>query len=368
MKNKLCCIFTTAPHYRSAIYQLIDKTYDCDWFFHNGKTDIKRLDYNLLNGSVTIHKYKKLPLGFTYQKGVLSLLFKPYNHYFIFLYSNCLSTWLFLFLAKLFPNKKVYGWTHGWYGKESKFEAVIKKLVFKRADEIFTYGNYARDLMIKEGFKADHIHTLHNSLDYEKQLELRNSGLTSDIYKEHFSNNSPVLIFIGRLTPIKKLDMIVEALSKLKDKGELYNLVFVGDGPEKQKLEEVANRLNVSEQIWFYGACYDEKTNAELIYNADLCVAPGNVGLTAMHTMVFGTPVISHDDFPYQMPEFEAIIPDKTGCFFKRNDINDLSERISEWFRVNGNLRDDVRNNCYIEIDTQWNPNFQIDVIKNVIK
>ena len=55
------------------------------------------------------------------------------------------------------------------------------------------------------------------------------------------------------------------------------------------------------------GECYSEETNAKLIYNADLCVAPGNIGLTAIHVMMFGCPAITHNDFKWQMPEFEAI-------------------------------------------------------------
>lgn len=74
-------------------------------------------------------------------------------------------------------------------------------------------------------------------------------------------------------------------------------------------------RERVDKNVWFYGSCYDEQTNAELIYNADMCVAPGNVGLTAIHAMTFGCPVITHSDFKWQMPEFEAIHPGKTGDF-----------------------------------------------------
>lgn len=367
MKNKLCCIFTTAPHYRKAIYELIDRTYDCIWFFNDEVNDIKRIDYNDLAGRVYIKKLHKLPLGFTYQSGMVAQLFKPYKKYFVFLYSNSLSTYLFLFLSKLFPGKKVIGWTHGWYGKETKMEALIKKIVFKQADEILTYGNYARELMIKEGFKADHIHTIHNSLNYEEQIKLRNSNLDSNIYKEHFGNNLPVLIFIGRLTAVKKLDMLIHALACLKEKGKFFNLILVGDGVEKYRLEELTQKLQLSKNVWYYGACYDERMNAELIFNADLCVAPGNVGLTAMHTMVFGTPVLSHDNFSFQMPEFEAIVPGKTGDFFTYNDLNSLANKISEWFATNGNIRDEIRANCYKEIDSQWNPQFQINVIKSVI-
>ncbi len=71
-------------------------------------------------------------------------------------------------------------------------------------------------------------------------------------------------------------------------------------------------------RIWLYGACYDEEIIGELIFNAQLCVSPGNVGLTAMHSLVYGTPVITHNNFSNQSPEFEAIIDGKTGSFSKK--------------------------------------------------
>ena len=161
--------------------------------------------------------------------------------------------------------------------------------------------------------------------------------------------------------------MLVEAVAHLKAKGEKYNLIFVGDGVERESLELRVERLGLRDRVWFYGACYDEAVNAELVYNADLCVAPGNVGLTAMHTLMFGCPVITHNDFRWQMPEFEAISQYHTGNFFVRDDQLSLEEKISEWFRVNGAIRDEVRNWCYKEIDEQWNPYFQMNVIKSIL-
>ena len=134
----------------------------------------------------------------------------------------------------------------------------------------------------------------------------------------------------------------------------------------RKELEQEVKSLNISEQVWFYGACYDELVNAELVYNADLCVAPGNVGLTAIHALMFGCPVITHNDFSYQMPEFEAITPYYTGNFFKRGDQESLNDKIIEWFRVNGNQRGHIKQLCYKEVDEQWNPYFQMDVIKKV--
>ena len=53
------------------------------------------------------------------------------------------------------------------------------------------------------------------------------------------------------------------------------------------------------------------------------------------------------------MPEFEAISPYHTGNFFTRGDQQSLNQVISEWFVVNGNLREYVQNLCYKEIDNQ---------------
>lgn len=82
--------------------------------------------------------------------------------------------------------------------------------------------------------------------------------------------------------------------------------------------------------MWFYGACYDEKQIAEFLYNADLCVSPGNVGLNAMHAMTFGCPVIRHSNMVAQMPEVEAIEDGLTGTYFEENNIESLAQSIKK--------------------------------------
>lgn len=39
--KKLCLIYNTAPRYREAVLRVIDKEYDCDWYFGYTHTDIK---------------------------------------------------------------------------------------------------------------------------------------------------------------------------------------------------------------------------------------------------------------------------------------------------------------------------------------
>ena len=367
--SKICLIFNTPSLYRKLIYSRIDQEFDCDWFFGDWDANVKSFDTACLKHPVKYLHVNNPGKSWYSVEGVVSLLKnKLYDRYLMIGDAHDLSTWRMLLWKNLFyRKKKIYFWTHGWYGKESSFERIVKKMFYRMADGVFLYGNYAKGLMIKEGIKDDKLFVIHNSLDYDAQLEIRKHIRPSTIYKDYFNNSNKNIVFLGRLTTIKRLDMLLEAVSLLKAKGELYNITFVGDGVERERLELCSSKLNIQNQVWFYGACFDEARNAEFVYNADLCVSPGNIGLTAMHMLMFGTPVITHDNYELQMPEFEAIVPHKTGLFFKYGDVNDLCDKIQEWFRVNGELRDYVRQSCYQEIDSQWTPDFQLNVLHSVL-
>ncbi len=369
MQSKLCLIYNTAPRYREAIFRAIDQEYDCDWYFGHTKNDIKEMDTKLLKN---VFYYKTLgnPYKLYLKKGILRLLFKKkYQNFFILAEVRSITDYLFLGLASFFLKKKhIYIWTHGWYGRENGLIAKLKLWQIKKATGVFVYGDRAKKLLIKQGIPEDKLFVIHNSLDYDTQKSLRNSLHPSNIYINHFHNDLPIIIFIGRLTKVKKLEILIDAIANLRDNGELYNLVLIGDGIDANNLKAKTLEKSLQEQVWFYGACYDEKTNAELIYNADLCISPGNVGLTAMHSMMFGCPVITHNNFNWQMPEYEAIKPGITGDFFKMDDVSDLVKTINCWFTKKSDKREKVREACFNEIDTNWNPCYQLDMIKNNMK
>lgn len=366
LMSKLCIVYNIASHYREAIFRLIDREYDCDWYFGANTTHIKGMDLSVLEHVTTVHNKTVIHSPLYYQKGIVALLFKKqYPVYLILGELYCLSTWLFIVLRKLFyPRKRVYFWSHAWYGREGALKVLLKKVFFGLVDGTFVYGDYARDLMIKHDFDGKKLFVIHNSLAYDKQLAIRQCLKQSDIYQRHFGNDAPTLIFIGRLTEEKRIDWLIEALAIMKTRNRICNLIVVGAGEAEQQLKMLAANQGLSGQVWFYGACYDEEKNAELIYNADLCVSPGNVGLTAVHSMMFGTPVITHDTFKYQGPEFEAIHPGVTGAFFEYGKPESIVACVMDWLTQHGEMREEVRKECYEEIDNYWNPVYQINVIK----
>lgn len=366
---KIHLIFPYAALYRQPIYKLMDETFDCVFHFcANDHTALKKMDYTVLKDCRFDLEDKTVHGQWKFFKGLSSIEFHPGDIVITPGNVRYLSFWLLMLKNKLFrKNWVIIPWTHAWYGKEPWYQVIIKKVFYSLSTYVLLYGNYAKKLMLSEGFKESKLKVIYNSLNYDEQLILRNSLTESEIYQQHFGNDHPVLVMIGRLNLRKKLNLLVDAIAKLNKRGEFYNVVLIGDGEDRVALERQVEDNGLTKQFWFYGASYDDRENAELIYNSDMCVVPGDIGLTAIHTMMFGVPSITHDYFPIQGPEFEAIIEGKTGSFYKKDDVDSLAEVISQWFRKYGNDRELIRQYCYSEIDAHWNPYVQLKIIKDVI-
>ena len=361
---KVAMVFPYAPSYREPIYSLMDEAFDCTFFFcGDSHRNLKYMDYSVLKHVNTELKDSSWH-GLRFYRGISKIDFSNFD---IIVHPGTLrnpSSW-FLQIKMLFRKgaPKIVLWTHGWYGKESKIEKILKKIYFSMVDQILLYGNYAKDGLAALGVKPEKLKVIYNSLDYDAQLKLRQSIVPSDIYKEHFGNDNKVLICICRLELRKRIDFLFDALGLLNNGEEQYNVVIIGDGQDKEHLVSKVKEKRIENNVWFYGACYNEKVNAELLYNADLCVVPGDVGLTAIHSMMFGTPLITHNCFKYQGPEFESVKPMVTGCFFEHNNVKSLADKIADWFIQNKD-RNKVRSECFREIDRTWNPHVQLDILR----
>lgn len=78
---------------------------------------------------------------------------------------------------------------------------------------------------------------------------------TTEIRKKHNLYNRIVLLYVGRLVPSKCVDFLIKAIPNLsKD----FSLVIVGDGKERENLENLASSLNVLDRVIFAGKVSDE--------------------------------------------------------------------------------------------------------------
>ena len=279
-----------------------------------------------------------------------------------------LSNWIAALILRL-RRKQVVFWSHGLYGNESLLKKLLRSTFFKLATHHLLYERRAKQVMVENGFKPEIIDVVFNSLDYEKSIKLRKSTFTINKEKtlNFFENPEDfTLLFVGRLTKVKRLDLLVQAFNELCRRGKKVNLLVVGDGEIRQDLEDLVDSEAAKNRSYFYGACYDEEILAQLIASSDLCVSPGNIGLTAIHCLSYGTPIVTHNNLSNQMPEVGAISQGITGNYFQENDLDSLTLAIEDWMSKSVG-RQKIREECFKVIDTYYNPTYQIKVIENML-
>ena len=376
-----CGIFANiAPLYSKPLWYELAASKNINYTFYSGgegysgiKTidlyESKSLDPNAL---LDWHLFTNIVVKnrIVFQKGIITTcLYTDYDAYILYGEMHCISNWIAALICKI-RRKPLVFWGHGLYGNEKNLKKRIRLLFYKLADINFVYGNISRNLMIQSGFSPIKVITVYNSLNFNyhkilftERSESELSEIKTRLFK--YRDNLPVVLFIGRLTREKKILYLLEAISLCKLRGNDFNCLIVGEGEESEQLLNQAKLLEINESVYFYGSSYEENTNAKLIMLSECCVSPGNVGLTAIHSLSLGTPVITHNNFFNQGPEVEAIIHDKTGLFFKENDVTNLSFVIEDF--ILGRKKEIMSLNCTNEIQQYWNPLNQANIIDEAI-
>lgn len=367
---KICCIFNIAPLYREGIYRRMDKDPELEFDFLAGEEStggIALMDIRSLKGfrGYLRNVYRKGG-KLIWQKGALRKAFsQKYDAYILTGNPGIRSNWIIAAVARLL-GRHVYLWSHGLHGDERGLKLRKNMWYFSLAGHLLLYGERACKLLAERGFPQERMRMIYNSLDYDKQLAIRSRIGDRGFIRNYFGNDLPLLTFVGRLTQVKRLDLLLEAMAELERGGRPCNLALLGDGPMQEKLAERAQELGLTDRIWFYGETYDDHIIGTFLYHSAACVSPGNAGLTAIHALTFGTPVVTHANADRQMPEAEAVIPGISGSLFEEGDAASLAAAVGLWLGLTQEQRETVRMACYGVIDAKFNPDCQMRVLRSV--
>ncbi|KQB51553.1 hypothetical protein AQS70_17700 [Pseudomonas endophytica] len=358
--NSIIC-YHFFPHYRKGVIEELEQEIS-PTFLADNKGVEGILPYKFNSSQKFIHSQCFYIGKLMLQPYLLWVALTGRYDNFIFLANpNHITTWIASLICRV-RKKNVIFWGHGFKSSERTNSNRIRKLFFSLADSFYTYGWRAKVNAISFGFPKDSIHVGFNSLDYEHQLKTRNN-LPPPIAPNDKELN---IICISRLTLACRYDLLIDSIKIASSNNPLvnFNLTFIGDGPEREKLGEMASMLGIN--CLFLGEIYDENIIANHISSADVTISPGKIGLTAMHSLMYGTPVISHDNFISQMPEVESIIEGHTGEIFEQDNIISLAEKITS-FKKHYPDREKTRQDCFLMIDQIYNPKKQVSVLKMAI-
>lgn len=303
-----------------------------------------------------------------YQRGLAKLALRKDVSAIIYLgTAYSLSTWYSAALAKL-SGKRVLFWTHGWLTSKGRLHEAVKEHFMRLADTLLLYGHRAKSIGAGKGFSSDRMVVIYNSLNYIEQRAIRDRIRDDDLRslrsRMFGDSNTPYAICTARLTRECGLDLLLSAQAMLRSENKLVNVVLVGDGPEREQLQERARGEGLP--VVFVGACYDEAIVAPLIRAASITISPGKVGLTAIHSLTYGTPVITHDDPNQQPPEVEAIRAGHNGDLFRNGDVSDLARVMWKWCSRPW-PNEELRERCYEVVEQYYNPASQVEAIERAL-
>ncbi|HET9420237.1 MAG TPA: glycosyltransferase family 4 protein [Nocardioides sp.] len=105
------------------------------------------------------------------------------------------------------------------------------------------------------------------------------------------------LVVLGRLVPHKRVDLVLQALHALRDERPDLRLDVCGKGPDRPRLEELTERLGLTDRVTFHGYL-EEDAKERLLRGAALHVCASDVegwGQAVIDAAGYGVPTVARD-------------------------------------------------------------------------
>ena len=242
-------------------------------------------------------------------------------------------------ICKFLGIRFVY-WTHAYHHgrpiRNRVFERLRGRLLVylcKRADAVITFSESGRSYLTSRGVPMRKVFCAPNTLDTDSllssALETR-AVYTREIIAQELGLNPDcrVVLFCGRLLRDKKVDDAVLAVSRVIERFPKVHLVIVGDGPERDSLERLAE-AKIPGHFSFLGEVYDEEILSKVFSVAEIFVMPGYVGLAIVHAFCFGLPFIT-ERVKIHSPEIQYLHDGYNGFWVEEDDTEGLAVQIEE--------------------------------------
>ncbi|WP_428387477.1 glycosyltransferase family 4 protein [Mucisphaera sp.] len=221
-------------------------------------------------------------------------------------------------------------WGHGYSKAEAGWRAGVRRWLGRRADALLFYSASVAERYAAVGFDAGRLFTAANALDQSPMQAARAAwaGREEELKRfraERGLGDGSVALFVSRFAPANREDLLIEAAAVLKDRLPGFRVVLIGKGETAGELRALAERLGVADRVIMPGAIYGEANLAPWFLCSDVFVYPANVGLSLIHAMGYGLPVVVGDDLASHNPEIDALRPGENGAVFRDGDAGSLA-------------------------------------------
>lgn len=201
-------------------------------------------------------------------------------------------------------------------GKDATYAHVVTFSI-NESDAITAVSESLKQDTIKSFPIEKEIHVIPNFVDAKRFYKSN---------KEHFKKmlaprGERILAHVSNFRKVKRVEDVIKMFQKVHEQVP-SRLLMIGDGPERQQVEDLCHKLGICSDIRFLGK---QEQMEEILSIADLFVLPSeseSFGLAALEAMACGVPVISTN--VGGLPEIN--INGKTGFLSPVGDVDDMAK------------------------------------------
>ncbi|WP_373410557.1 glycosyltransferase family 4 protein [Yoonia sp.] len=194
------------------------------------------------------------------------------------------------------PSPKLAFWGHGanLQGNRNSLRETYKRWSTRQVDWYFAYTSRSVDLVRASGVPLEKITNLNNAIDMsglERDLAALPATELEDLRLKLGLRRAPVGLFLGSLYRHKRLDFLLAAAHQIRASVTDFQLLVVGDGPERPLVEAAAAQ---HPWIHFMGSRKGPE-KASILKLASINLNPGLVGLGILDSFAAGVPMVTTD-------------------------------------------------------------------------
>ncbi|CAM3680824.1 glycosyltransferase family 4 protein [Marinicrinis lubricantis] len=274
-------------------------------------------------------------------------------------------------LLSVFGGHKYMVSTHGKDMLEFKKIPVLRtltKMILKRADGVLTNSEYTRNLVEEYGVPRSKIHIVNPGV--EEHFEIREKD---PVLVERFGlKDKFVMMTLSRLVRRKGHDMVIQAMPEiLKQIPEAVYLI-VGDGPEKERLQQLAQSCGVQNAVIFAGRASDGEEIHKFYNTCDLFImasrhlkVKGDVegfGIVFLEASCCGKPVVAGNSGGIA----EAVLHNETGLLIDPNSVEDISSSVIKLYK-DDELRERLVDRAYKRAKSEFKYSYLASIMDSCI-
>ncbi len=182
-------------------------------------------------------------------------------------------------------------------GQGSETVSHFENALAQNADKIVTVSYAMQEDLIKHGWQPSKISVVWNGVDpnrYDPVL-VQKQDVTAIKKKYGIPDNWNMLLFVGRLTWVKGVRNLLQAMPLVLKEYPNTKLVILGKGDEQNDIEETAERLNIKNNIVYRFDFVSEEERIIHYAASDVCIFPSiyePFGIVSLEAMAMEKPVV----------------------------------------------------------------------------